>query len=105
MLTASGGHVFEMKAFGDDIAQLGRHAWYGEDFQTGSSHPVRRKLPNSWGLFDVHGNVWEWVQDWYPPSYGTSDAVDDPRGPASGAVRGGSWHATAEGWRSAFRKP
>jgi formylglycine-generating enzyme required for sulfatase activity len=93
-------------SFGDDRGQLGLHAWYGEDFTTGSPHPVGRKLPNAWGLHDVHGNVWEWVQDWYRDRY-EAVAVTDPPGPASGSgrvVRGGSWHVSAGGWRSAHRK-
>jgi len=92
-------------SFGDDRDQLGRHAWFGEDVATGAPHPVGQKLPNPWGLHDVHGNVWEWVQD----GYGRYDAAaaTDPTGPASGSgkvVRGGSWHVTAGGWRSAHRK-
>ncbi len=92
-------------SFGNDRGQLGRYAWFGEDFATGAPHPVGGKLPNPWGLHDVHGNVWEWVQD----NYGRYDAaaVTDPKGPASGSgkvVRGGSWHVTAGGWRSAHRK-
>ena len=94
-------------SFGDDARQLGRHAWHGEDFATGGSHPVGQKPANAWGLHDVHGNAWEWVQDWYDDRYYASSPELDPPGPRTGSgrvVRGGSWHVTAGGWRSAFRK-
>jgi formylglycine-generating enzyme required for sulfatase activity len=60
--------------------------------------------PNAWGLYDMHGNVWEWCQDWYGP-YGTDDAVD-PRGSNLGLVRvlrGGGWYVSAWRCRSANR--
>jgi formylglycine-generating enzyme required for sulfatase activity len=94
-------------SFGDDAAQLGRYAWHGEDFATGSPHPVGQKAPNPWGLHDVHGNVWEWVQDRYRDRYDAAP-VTDPKGPATGSarvVRGGSWHVTSTSWRTSFRKP
>lgn len=93
-------------SFGDDVGDLHRYAWYGEDFGSGSTHAVATKAPNPWGLHDVHGNVWEWVQDWYAPGY-ASAPVTDPTGPDSGSkrvVRGGSWHITASSWRTAFRR-
>ena len=89
--------------FGDDAAQLGDYAWY-HDNSGGQTHPVGQKQPNAWGLYDMHGNVWEWVQDWYGDY--TVAPVTDPIGPTSGAVRvirGGSWGDAALYARSAVR--
>jgi formylglycine-generating enzyme required for sulfatase activity len=48
---------------GNDHTCLDKHAWYGELVTTGSAHPVKTKEPNPWGLYDIHGNVDEWVED------------------------------------------
>lgn len=94
-------------SFGDDGRLLGEHAWFGEDFASGGTHPAGRKKPNAWGLHDIHGNAWEWVNDWFDPEYYARSPPTDPQGPESGSkrvVRGGSWHATATSWRTAFRR-
>ena len=75
----------------DEAPNLGDVAWWGEN-SGDETHPVGRKKPNAWGLYDMRGNVWEWVQDWYGP-YSAERQVD-PQGPQSGlrrVVRGGSW--------------
>jgi len=86
---------------GDAYEDLDRAAWYVEN-SNGTIHPVGKKVPNAWGVHDMHGNVSEWVLDCWGPY--RSEAAVDPQGPAQGTQRvkrGGSW---APGrWRSASR--
>ena len=78
--------------FGDDERQLGHYAWFvGNSGNT--VQPVGQKMPNAWGLYDIHGNVWEWCADGHDLDYYRQSPRDDPSGPASAkarVIRGGS---------------
>ena len=89
--------------FGDDQSSLGDHAWFDMN-SSNKTNPVGEKKPNAWGLYDMHGNVWEWCSDWYGEY--PKGVVSDPSGPQKGslrALRGGSWNDRAGLCRSANR--
>jgi formylglycine-generating enzyme required for sulfatase activity len=92
-------------SFGDDpeYSQLGDYGWYGGN-SSNRTHDVGGKLANPWGLYDMHGNVWEWCQDWYGNYSGGSEV--DPVGPLQGSrrvARGGGWISPPRNCRSADR--
>ena len=92
-------------AYAGDFGEMG---WYWDNSGR-ETHPVGQKKPNAWGLYDMHGNVEEWCQDWYDEDYYTESPTSDPcnlnsssRG--SGWInRGGSWDGNARFCRSAHR--
>ena len=89
--------------FGDNSAQLAEYAWYDGN-AGGKTHPVGGKKANAWGLFDVHGNVWEWCQD-NKTSYSQTptDGSAYENGDNARILRGGSWCRDKERCRAAYR--
>jgi len=92
-------------SFRGDLKQVGQYAWIGVNSGL-KTHPVRQKTPNAWGLYDIHGNVYEWCHDWFHHAYEPADPQVDPAGPASGSYRvqrGGGMKDHAWMCLSAFR--
>jgi formylglycine-generating enzyme required for sulfatase activity len=97
----SNGEIAELFCAMDPV--LAQTGWYCANSGR-KTHPVGRKKPNDWGLFDMHGNVAEWCLDWYG-DYGNGAGID-PLGPKAGAgkvIRGGSWFGSAKNCRAAAR--
>lgn len=91
--------------FGDDHAELENYEWRTESARS-SPHPVGTKLPNAFGLFDMHGSLYEWCQDFWCEKYYEQTELNDPTGPTAGSarvVRGGSWYSYTFFRRSACR--
>ena len=93
---------------GNDVDAV---AWYDKN-SGGKTHPAGEKRPNGLGLYDMSGNVWEWVSDWYVSDYYRTSPKDNPQGPSLGSsrvYRGGGWHgvpvSVRAGGRGGFGAP
>lgn len=101
-------------SYGDDPSLLSYFAWWGAIWGDGNAkieqypHDVATKKPNPWGLYDMHGNVYEWCSDWYGAGYYGKSPKKDPKGPEEGVyrvLRSGGWITYAHFCRSTIRFP
>jgi formylglycine-generating enzyme required for sulfatase activity len=89
--------------------RLRQYAWFGENGEK-KTHPVGQKKPNRWGIYDLYGNVSEWCEDVYSPTYYQGSPAADPTGPPNNGadvrrvIRGGSWQSSAAQCRSSARQ-
>ncbi len=91
--------------YGDEEEFIVQYAWCLTN-SGNHTHPVGEKKPNGWGLYDMHGNVWEWCHDWYGANYYQHSPSVNPFGPAKGTsrvLRGGSWYSLPNYCRNAGR--
>jgi formylglycine-generating enzyme required for sulfatase activity len=96
-------------SFGDSDSSLGDYAWFKGntyDVDEAYAHSVGQRKPNPWGIYDMHGNVWEWCLDWYAADYYSNSPESNPEGPDEGSrrvCRGGGWGDWPRFCRSAYR--